>query len=115
MVEPAFGLDGRHEGAFVDECGPDGRSGAKRKQLDLAADLVHDAGADLSTALDLHDADGALRLVEQINLASGAGYKTQEKPGAKLQNRKLRAPSIPYESGTKYQKWRLCAGIVCAD
>lgn len=73
VIEPALGFHGRREGAFVDERGANGHSGTERKPRDLAGDFVHDVSADFATPLDLHDADGALRLVEKVYLAPASG------------------------------------------
>lgn len=73
VVEPAIGFHGWREGAFVDERGADGHSWTKRKTLDLAGDFVHDARTDFAASLDLHDADGALRLIEEVDLAPAPG------------------------------------------
>ena len=45
----------------------------KRKPLDLAGDFVHDVRADFAASLDLHDAGGALCLVEEVDLAPAPG------------------------------------------
>lgn len=70
-VEPAVFLDGGGEAAGIDEGGAYGRAAGKGKGFDFPTDFGFDFLADVFAALDFDDAEGFLRLQEEVDLDAG--------------------------------------------
>lgn len=72
-VEPTVFLDGGGEAVGIDKGGPDGSAAGDVKGFDFAADFGFDFLADAFASLDFDNAEGFLRLQEEVDLDAGAG------------------------------------------